>query len=157
LPRGLGLLPLTALVIALGVSGGSAWAYLASSGSGTGTAAVGAPISTSLRASTGTADLFPGTNGAVYFTLTNSNKLSESFTSVTSASVVSNDTVNCPNTNVSIAQTLPYAFSPSVTVGANSTSGTESIANLVTLSASAPNGCQGVSFTVTMTLSGQTS
>lgn len=144
-----------AFVLALGLGGGGAYAYFSSTGSGTGHAAVGSAVNVTITATTGTADLLPGGSGAAYFTLTNTNAPGATFSQVaTGATVASNNTVACPTVNASIAQALPYTFSPAVTVGANTTSGTQSIANLVALSSSAPTTCQGVTFTVTLTLSG---
>lgn len=151
-------LALAAVAMTLGISGGGAWAYFTSTGSGTGRATVGRAVNVTITGTAGTADLLPGGTGAVYFTLDNSTgSLGASFNQMASgATVVSNDTTDCPNGNVSIAQTLPYTFSPAVTVAANTTSATKSIANLIQLAVDAPNTCQGVTFTVTLTLSGHT-
>lgn len=142
-----------ALVAGLGAGG--AYAYFSSTGSGTGQTVVGSPVSVTVTAVSGPADLLPGGTGALSFTLHNPNPFGATFTQVaTVGTPVSNNTVACPSSNVSIAQTLPYAFSPAVTVSAGGTSGTESIANLVQLAANAPSACQGVTFTVILTLSG---
>ena len=141
--------------LALGLGGGVAYAYLTTTGTGPGAAAAGNPVTITVTATTGTADLLPGGTGAVYFVLTNINSFGATFNTVAvGATAVSQDTANCPSTNISIAQTLPYLFSPSVTVSANTTSGGQAIPNLVKLSPTAPTGCQGVKFTVTFTLSG---
>jgi hypothetical protein len=140
----------------LGVSGGGAWAYFTATGSGTGHGTTGAPVTVSVNAAIGAADLLPGGKGAVYFTLHNTNPIGASFTQVASvSSIVSNDIAHCPSADAAVGQTLPYTFSPAVTVGANTTSGTESVANLVQLVNNAPSTCQGVTFTVTLTLSGE--
>jgi hypothetical protein len=149
-------LALAAFATTLGLGGGSAWAYFTSTGSGTGHATTGTPVTVSVNAASGSADLLPGNKGAVYFTLHNTNPIGASFTKVASvSSIVSNDTAHCPSADATVGQTLPYAFSPAVTVGANATSGTQSIANLVQLVNNAPSTCQGVTFTVTLTLSGE--
>jgi hypothetical protein len=46
-------------------------------------------------------------------------------------------------------------MSPTITVGSGVTTGPMSIAGLISMSPSAPSTCQGVSFTVGLTLSGQ--
>lgn len=149
-------LALSALALSLGVGGGTAWAYFTSTGSGTGHATVGSPVSLTITATSGTADLLPGGTGAVYFTLTNNNPFGVTFTQVaTGATVVSTNIVACPSANVSISPALPYTFTPAVTVSANTTSGTKSIANLVALANTAPSACQNVTFTVTLTLQGK--
>lgn len=154
-PRRVLIVLVTLAALILGLGGGTAYAYFTGTGSGGGHATVGTPVNVTITAVSGTADLLPGGTGAATFTLTNTNKFGASFSKVaTGATVVSNNTGACPSSNVSIAQTLPYTFSPAATVAANNTS-TQSIANLVALSASAPSTCQGVTFTVTLTLSGQ--
>lgn len=143
-------------VLAAGLASGAAFAYFTSTGSGTGHAPTASPVTITVTATTGAADLLPGGTGAAYFTLHNTNPFGVTFNQVApGTTVTSNNTLACPTSNVSIAPALPYTFSPAVTVSAGGTSGTESIAGLVALSASAPSSCQGVTFTVTFTLSGQ--
>ncbi len=143
----LALVVLAALTAAVGV-----WTV---SGSGSGTAkALGSPTTVTINASTGTADLYPGfTQGDVYFTLTNTNPYGASFSSFSGASVTaSSDPTNCPAANVTVSSSGSVA--PAVTVGANTTSGQQSILNIVTMSGAAPNACQDVTFTIALTLSG---
>jgi hypothetical protein len=144
-----------AVALVLGLGTGSAFAYFTSTGHGTVTAITGTSLTITVNATTGTADLYPGASGAAYFTLTNSNSFGATFNTLTAASVVSQNITACPSANISIVPTLPFALSPALTIGVNTTSAMESIPNLVELSSSAPNGCQGVQFTVTLTLTGQ--
>ncbi len=147
------LAAVTSLVFGLG--GGVAYAYFTTNGHGPGAASAGSPVTITVTATTGTADLVPGGSGAAYFTLTNTNSFGATFNTVAlGATAVSQNTVSCPSSNITIAQTLPYAFSPPVTVNANTTSASLAILNLVKLSPTAPTGCQGVKFTVTFTLAG---
>jgi hypothetical protein len=147
----------TALALALVLSSGGAYAYFTSHGSGTGHATAGTPLSVTVTATSGTADLLPGAAaGKVYFTLTNPDSPGASFNKVTAVSPTSTSSVSCPVSNISFPS-LPYTFSPPATVGANTTSGTEFIAGFVMLAANAPNACQGVTFTVSLTLAGQLS
>ena len=145
----------TTVVLILGICGGAAYASFTSTDSGSRSATAGSPITVTVTATTGTADLLPGGAGAAYFTVQNANSFGVALTGVkTGASVVSNNTGACANNYISIAPALPYAFSPAITVTAHTTSVTQSIPNLVKLLSMAPTGCQGVTFTVTLTLSG---
>ena len=142
----------------LGLGGGVAWGYFSGSGSGTGAALAGTASTAAINATPGTAALAPGGSAAVYFTITNPNALAATFSTVTAASVTTDSNPSaCPIANLTIAPALPETLGSPITVGAHSTSGTESIANFVTLSGSAPTGCQGVTFHVSLTLPGKTS
>jgi hypothetical protein len=154
-----GLVPVAgaagALVVGLG--GGAAFAFF-SGGPGTGQVATGSPVTLDAVATTGPADLLPGDAGAVSFTVHNANSFGATFAQVVpGATVVSDNTGLCPSTDVSIAQTLPYTFSPVIAVSPGSTSRRQSIASFVELAPNAPGTCQGVTFTVTFKLSGQSS
>jgi len=139
------------LVLAAGV----AFAAWTANGSGSGTAKALTAQTVTINADTGTADLYPGSNGKVYFTLTNTNPYSITFDKLTAASVTSSsDEVNCPNTNLSINSAITLPLTVSLPVGANTTSAQESISNLVSLAHAAPNGCQGKTFTISLTLTG---
>jgi hypothetical protein len=154
-----GLVPVAgaagALVVGLG--GGAAFAFF-SGGPATGHVSTGSPVTLDAVATTGPADLLPGDAGAVYFTVHNANSFGAIFAQVASgATVVSDDTGLCPSSDVSIARSLPYTFSPAITVSPGSTRGSQSISGFVKLAPNAPGTCQGVSFTVTLELSGQSS
>lgn len=144
--------------LALGLGGGSAVAFIVSQGSGSSQATTGGPVTIPVTATTGSADLLPGRAGAAYFTAHNTASSSTTFDQIASgATVVSDNTALCGSGNVSIAQTLPYTLPTPVTVSPGGTSGIQSIANLVALAPNAPSTCQGVTFTVTLTLSGPSS
>jgi hypothetical protein len=145
-------------VIASGLSvvliAGVAFAAWTASGTGSGTAKALSAQTVTVQASTGTADLYPGSTGAVYFTLNNTNPYSITFDKVTAASVTSSsDEVACPNANLSINPSLPVT-GLTLAVGANTTSAPEHVADLVKLAHTAPDGCQGKSFTISLTLTG---
>ena len=153
--RGSQVLLAAIVFLVFGVGGGAAYAYFTTRGAGPGSASAGSPLTIAVTATTGSPDLLPGGTGAAYFTLTNTNSFGATFNTVaTGATVVSQNTAACPSSNVSIAQPLPYVYSPSVVVGGSATSAVESIHNLVHLALAAPTGCQGVKFTVTLTLKG---
>ena len=64
--------------------------------------------------------------------------------------VTSSDPIGCPSSSVSVAS----ATGLNVAVAANTTSATQSIVDVVTMVAGAPNACQGATFTIALTLSG---
>lgn len=147
-----------ALVAAVGVvvlASGSAFAYFTASGTKTGNATVGTDVIVTVTAATAANDLFPGTSGTVRFTLKNTNSFTTNFTSVTGASVTSGNPGGCPASNIIVA-TLPLTITK-ITVAAGQTTGTQTISTLISMSSTAPNACQGVAFTVSLTLSGQSS
>ncbi len=146
--------------LVLGLGGGGAFAYLSNnvSGSGTGGTRTGTPVTLGVTATASKAELLPGLTGAAYFVLHNANSFRAVFDQVApGATVVSDNTALCASSYASIAQTLPYSFSPAVTVSPGGTSGTQSIPDIVKLAPDAPSACQGVTFTVTLSLSGQSS
>ena len=145
---------ITILVVALG--GGAAFAYYKTNGSGSGSAKVGTDVTATVAAATAANDLFPGHAGTVSFTLHNPNPYTANFSSISGATVTSANPTDCPASNVTVV-TLPFAISPTISVAPGATTGTKTLAGLISMSGSAPNLCQGVSFSVTLTLSGQSS
>lgn len=134
-------------------SAGVALGLWAASGTGNGgAAALSAQLITVNAAPSPTADLFPGSSGALQFELSNPNPYPVSLTSVTYGAVTSSNEGNCPAANLTTAASGVLA-SP-ISLSANASAATASIASAITLSASAPDGCQGVTFTVAVTLSG---
>ena len=132
---------------------GVAFATWTATGTGSGTAQAVTATASAITGRAGTPDLYPGfTQGDVYFKVTNPNPYPVQFTSATFGSVTSSDPTNCPASNVTVAAS---ASGLSINVPANDTTGTNaSIADVVTMVSGAPNGCQGVSFTIGITLSG---
>jgi hypothetical protein len=128
-----------------------AFALWSSSGSGSGTARALNAASVTVTGAAGSADLYPGfTAGNVSFTLNNTNPYAITFTSMTAGTVTSSNPAACPATNVTVAS----ATGLSLVVAAGATSLTQSVNDVVSMLASAPDGCQGITFTVTMTLAG---
>ena len=72
------------------------------------------------------------------------------FDSMTPGAITSSNPGACPSSNV----TASSATGLSLPVGANATSGAQSIANVVSMDNGAPDGCQGVTFTIALTLTG---
>ncbi len=146
-----------AAALTVGLGGGAAFAFF-TGGPGSGDASTGSPVAVKATATTGAADLLPGGAGTAYFVLHNPNSFAATFGQVApGATVVSDDTSLCPSSYVSIAPAMPYSIPTAITLGPDATSDTQSIAGLVKLAPNAPTTCQGVTFTVTLTLSGQSS
>ena len=142
------------LVGAAALTGGTAFALWTSSGVGSGNAKALSAVSITVTANTSTPDLFPGfTQGKVAFTSANTNPYPVTFTSMTPGVITSSDPTNCPATNVSVAS----ASGLSLLVPAGATAQAGSIGNVVSMVAGAPDGCQGVVFTVALTLTGSQS
>ena len=146
------------LAALLGVSvtlvGAAAYALWSSSGAGNSGAKALTAQSITVAASSGPADLYPGfTQGDLFFTSANTNPYPVTFTSMTPGSITSSDQANCPAANVSVAS----ASGLSVVVPAGATASAGTVANVVTMAAGAPDGCQGVVFTVSLTLTGSQS
>ena len=143
-----------AALIGLSLTAGVAVALWSATGTGSGRARALTAQTVTVNAVTGTADLYPGfTGGDLYFTQTNTNPYPVTFTSMSPGSVTSGDPTNCPASNLTVAS----AGSLSLPVAANATSAQQSIADVATLAIGAPDGCQGVSFTVALTLTGSQS
>ncbi len=142
------LLAVAALAVTLG---GLAAALWSASGSGSGRARAAVAQSVTVSASTGTADLYPGfTGGDLSFTLTNPNSYPVTFTAMTAGAVTSSDPSGCPASNVTVAN----ATGLTLPVAGGATTGALSIADVVSMGAAAPDGCQGVTFDVAVTLTG---
>jgi hypothetical protein len=139
------------LLVAALIGGSVAYALWTASGSGSGSAKAITAQTITVNASTGAADLYPGfTGGKVFFTLTNPNPYAVTMTNMTSGAITSSDPANCPSTNITVAN----ASGLTLAAAANSTTGQLSIPNVVSMASSAPDGCQGVTFTVALTLTG---
>ena len=141
-----------AVVTGVMLSAGIAFAAWTASGSGSGTAKSLTAQTVTVNATTGAADLYPGGSGKVYFTLTNPNPYAITFTSASVGTITSSDIPNCASSNV-VAGSGPFT-GLTLQVAANTTSGTLSIDNAVSMLHSALDGCQGKTFDVALTLTG---
>lgn len=144
------------IVVALSVitGGGVVYALWSANGAGPSQAKALTAQSITVTTATATADLYPGfTLGDVFFTLTNPNPYAVTMTSMTPGTVTSSNPGACPASNV----TVIGASGLTLVVGASATSPTLSIVDVVSMSAAAPDGCQGVTFTIALTLSGSQS
>jgi hypothetical protein len=142
-----------ATVVTVLVSTGLAYGFWTVTGNGQADdKAVTAQTLTITAAASPTADLFPGGTGALQFTVTNPNPFGVSLTSLSTTTVTSSDPTNCPAANVTAAAG-PTSIT-AIAVAAHATSPVQSVPGVVSMVTAAPNGCQGVTFTVTATLSG---
>lgn len=140
-----------AIVVTALLTAGVAVALWSANGSGSGNARALTAQTVTVDATTGAADLYPGfTGGDVHFTLTNANPYDITFDAMTPGAITSSSPGTCPASNVSASA----ATGLSLPVAANATSGAQSIANVVSMAAGAPDGCQGVTFTIALTLTG---
>jgi hypothetical protein len=130
---------------------GVAYAAWTGSGSGTGRARATSAVVVTVSASNGTSDLYPGfTGGDLHFTLTNTNPYNITFASMTPGTVtVDAGHAGCAASNVTVSPASGLSL-----LSAPGTSGTLSIDNVVTMSASAPDACQGATFDIALTLTG---
>ena len=130
---------------------GVAYAFWSSGGSGLSTTKALTATTVTVTGAAGAADLYPGfTGGSVYFTVSNSNPYPITFTSMAAGTVTSSNPTACPASNV----TVGGASGLSLLVGAGATTVTQSVNAVVSMASAAPDGCQGITFTVVMTLTG---
>jgi hypothetical protein len=154
-------------VAALGVAtltvmgAGVAYAAWTATGSGPGVTQAMTAAASVVTADTATPSLYPGgPAGAVMFKITNPNPYAVTFDKLTGISVVSSNPTNCAvagNVAVPTASTgSPYSLGANaVSVPANTTAAVaRSLPGLLTLVSGATDGCQGVTFTTTLTLLG---
>jgi hypothetical protein len=136
------------------IGGAFAYALWTGNGTGSGNAQALSAQTVTVTAATATADLYPGfAGGDVYFTLSNGNPYDVTFDTMAAGTVTSSAPVACPASNVSVA--TPTTIS--IVSAAGSSNVAESIADVVTMDSAAPDGCQGVTFTIALTLTGMQS
>jgi hypothetical protein len=143
---------LAAVGVAAGVvaAGGIAYAMWSATSTGAGNATALSAQTITVTAATGAADLYPGfTAGDVYFTVTNPNPYPVTFTSMAAGTITSSSPTLCPASNVTVATP---AISIASAVG--DTNVAKSIADVVTMLGTAPDACQGVTFSIGLTLTG---
>lgn len=143
-------LAVTAALAAGALSAGVAVAAWTATGTGNSQAASLTAQQLTVTARSGAADLYPGfADGDVYFTVNNTNPYPVTFTTASFGAVTSSDTAACASTNV----TLDATASVSLLVPANG-SADHRIADVVTMIAAAPDGCQSKTFSIATTLGG---
>jgi hypothetical protein len=144
-------------VATLAIGSGVALAVWNVTGSGSG--AAGAAVAqnltvTALTPSGPAASLYPGgPAGSVYFQVANPNPFAVTITGLSYGTPTSTDPTTCANSNISIDASAPTTVS--ISIPANATAGTAyQISGVLDLAHSAPDGCQGVSFNVPLTITG---
>lgn len=109
---------------------------------------IGSSKGVELTAILGSSDLFPGfAGGDIHLEVVNSSDTALQFTSALAGEVVSGDPLSCPSSYV----TVQAATTLDLVAPAQSTR-PATLVDVVTMLRSAPDGCQGVSFTVNVTL-----
>jgi len=144
-----------ALFLAVLVGGGvAAAAWLVS---GTGTVTTQAATSTSLTVTGGTssASLYPGASTAVVANVTNPNPFPVRLTGATFGAVTVTPLAGktCAAGNVTVSG--PVTLASPVNLAAGSSATPVTIANALTMVSTAADGCQGATFTVQVTLNGE--
>jgi hypothetical protein len=149
LPRRSVTLGAVALVAVTG--GGIAYAAWSVSATGSSQATSGTPVVGTVAVATPVASLYPGGSTPVYFTVTNPNSFPVTYTAASFGTVtVDGDASTCPP--ATYITTANQAVSVSLAAGATST--VQSPAGAISMTNSAPDGCQGRTFTVATTLTG---
>jgi hypothetical protein len=143
--------------IVIGVIGatmlaGVAFAAWTATGSGSGAAKAASATASTISAGSPTADLYPGqTAGDLYISVNNPNPYDIRFTSGSFGAVTSGNEADCPASNVTVDAS---ASGLTIDVPAGSSGVASTIADVVSMANDAPNACQGVTFTIAVTLSG---
>lgn len=135
-----------ALVLTAGGVGYAAWSATAT---GSSEARSTTAQTLTVTGSLGAADLYPGGSGTAHFSVRNPNPYPVRLTTASFGTVASDEPSACPDANVTAANktglTLDIAADAAATL---------SIPAAVTMATTAPDGCQGRTFTVTTTLTG---
>jgi len=151
------LVVVAAAAVLLG--GGVAWAAWTATGTGTAAAQAVTATVAAVTPGTPTASLYPRPTagypttgpGSIVFTVNNPNPYSVTYNAIALGAVTSGNEGACPATNVVPATPTPTV---SITVAPNATSTLQTVPAALSMLQSAPNGCQGVTFTVAVTLTG---
>jgi hypothetical protein len=148
---GKGLVLAAGGTLLVGTASGVAYAAWSVSASGSSQATSGTPVVGTVAVATPVDGLYPGGSTPVYFTVTNPNSFPVTYNAATFGTVsVDGDATTCaPATYISTTnQTI------SVTVAAGATSTVQSPAGAITMDTTAPDACQGRTFTVATTVTG---
>lgn len=152
-----------ALVPVLIASTGTGYAFWSAVGSGAAdiSATTAQPLGVGSMA-VPVADLYPGKVSDLGFVLSNANPYPVGLTTLTAVSVTSSDEKGCPSAaNIVVEEPMRsaidtggYVLPSAMSVPAGATSTSATLPGLIQMSASAPDACQGVSFTVNLAFSG---
>jgi hypothetical protein len=142
-------------VLAAGVGTAVAVWTVTGTGSGSGGAAIASGLTVTAFTPTGAAaNIYPGgPAGSVNFQVANPNPFAVTITAIQWGTPVSTNPSSCPTSNISLDANAPTSVN--ISVPANATPGTVYVVpGVLDLAHSAPNGCQGVSFNIQMTVTG---
>lgn len=142
------------IALVLGLSGGAAYAYFTSSGSGSGVATTGTVQSVTVLGATGTvsAPLYPGdSSGDLLLKITNPNSFTLTLTTITLNSAATPDSGHSSCTTTGVSLNNETGLSISVPTGTN----TLDITSSVSMSAASSSGCQGATFQLPVTITVQ--
>lgn len=144
-------------VAAIAASAGIGWAVWSASGTGSGAGGASIAKNLTVQASTPTgaaATLYPGgPAGAVYFQVGNPNPFPVTITALNWGTPTSTSTTTCASSNISLDPNAPTTAN--ISVPANTPAGTTyQVNNVLDMSHNAPDGCQGVTFNVPLTVVG---
>lgn len=135
---------------------GVAFASWTATGTGSGEAGsitAQALVVTAVAPGASGSSLYPGgPAGWVYLTIQNPNPYPVQVTGLTWGTPTSSNPTACASSNISVDANAPTTLN--FPVAANTTSAALQIDGVLDLSATAPNGCQGLVFSVPVTVSG---
>ena len=142
------------IALALASVSGVVWAYIHSTGSGSGTASVTNLSAVTITSSTATPStaLLPGTSADATFRITNPNSVSLTIVSVVAnGSLSATGAVGC--TGVNSAVTFSDQSGLSILVPANATNYAIDLPSAVAMGSSSSNSCQGATFDIPVLVS----
>ena len=144
-----------ATLVLVGAGAGTAFAVwtVTGAGSGGGAATVASSLTITEVTPTGAgASLYPGgPAGPVDFEVANPNPFAVTITTLTWGTPVSGNTSACASSNISLDANAPTTAS--ISIPADATAGTVySVPGVLDLAHSAPQGCQGVGFTIPLSV-----
>ena len=140
------------------VGGAIAFAAWSATGTGTGSSLAYSAQTVTINAvalPSSAASLFPGgPAGAVYFTVSNPNPYPIKITNIAWSAPVSNNVAACPSSMISVDPNAPTSGF-NLTVPATATSNQIQVNSVLDLAFSAPDACQGIGFSVSVSVTGQ--
>jgi hypothetical protein len=137
-------------VMAVIIGGGVAYAAWTAGGTGSGAAKAATAQPLVVTAGTTTADLYPGfTQGDVFLKVANPNPYAVNITSLTPGTITTSSGT-CAASNITVAP----ATGLSINVPAGATAAAVTVPNIVSMIAAAPDACQNVTFTITVSVAG---
>lgn len=143
-------------VLTIAITVGVAFALWTVSGSGSGAGAATAVKGLVVTPDTPTgagASLYPGgPAGPVFLTIQNTNPFPVTVTGLSWGTPTSTITLSCASSNIGLAEGAPTTAS--IPVPANSTTSAVEIPGVLELAKTAPPGCQGVAFDVSVSVTG---